>query len=52
MSESVDDAMADLAMVFHWGPMEMDDMELAELMAWRERARLRYEPKPSPKPRK
>ncbi|GEN25405.1 hypothetical protein HCU01_33540 [Halomonas cupida] len=44
--------MADLAMVFHWGPPEMDDMSLAELMGWRERARLRYEPNPSRKPRK
>ncbi len=36
--------MADLAMVFHWRPADMQDMELAELMAWRERARQRHEP--------
>jgi DNA gyrase inhibitor GyrI len=34
--------MADIAMVFHWGPEDMENMELAELMDWRERARLRY----------
>ena len=36
--------MADLAMVFHWRPADMDPMDLAELMEWRERARERYEP--------
>ena len=36
--------MADLAMVFHWGPADMADMGVAELMEWRERARERYEP--------
>ncbi|UYF99342.1 GpE family phage tail protein [Halomonas sp. GD1P12] len=46
--------MADLAMVFHWPPGEMDGMELDELMKWRERARKRHEasqPKGKP-PRK
>lgn len=33
--------MADIAVVFHWSPAVMDGMEVAELMAWRERARLR-----------
>jgi hypothetical protein len=33
--------MADIAVVFHWPPSEMADMSLAELMAWRERARVR-----------
>jgi len=33
--------MADLAMVFHWGPADMDGMTLSELMGWREQARLR-----------
>lgn len=33
--------MADIAVVFHWPPAAMDDMELSELMAWRERARTR-----------
>ncbi|MGE4335587.1 MAG: GpE family phage tail protein, partial [Pigmentiphaga sp.] len=33
--------MADIAMVFHWPPAEMDSMELVELADWRERARVR-----------
>ncbi|HKT28766.1 GpE family phage tail protein [Dyella sp.] len=33
--------MADIAVVFHWSPVAMADFELDELMAWRERARLR-----------
>lgn len=44
LPEHIDDAMADLAMVFHWGPTEMDPMPLEELMDWRERARRRVEP--------
>jgi len=35
--------MADIAVVFHWPPSAMDGMDLQELMAWRERARQRYE---------
>ncbi|WP_252275224.1 GpE family phage tail protein [Pseudomonas subflava] len=35
--------MADLAMVFHWGPVELDPLPLSELMEWRERARSRWE---------
>lgn len=35
--------MADIAVVFHWSPSAMDGMDLQELMAWRERARQRYE---------
>ncbi|MCL6620434.1 MAG: GpE family phage tail protein [Thermomonas hydrothermalis] len=35
--------MADIAVVFHWPPDAMTDMSLDELMAWRERARERYE---------
>ncbi len=37
--------MADLAMVFHWRPVDMHDMDIAELMDWRERARLRSQTK-------
>ncbi|MBF4990676.1 GpE family phage tail protein [Methylophilus sp. QUAN] len=33
--------MADIATIFHWGPEIMDVMEIDELMAWRERARVR-----------
>ena len=36
--------MADLALVFHWRPDDMDAMNLGELMEWRERARRRYAP--------
>jgi len=35
--------MADLAMVFHWRPADMENMSLAELGQWHERARERYE---------
>ena len=35
--------MADLAMVFHWRPADMAGFTLAELMEWRERARVRAE---------
>jgi len=33
--------MADIAVVFHWPPRAMDELEVSELMAWRERARVR-----------
>lgn len=33
--------MADLAVVFHWAPADMDRLSVAELMEWRERARVR-----------
>ncbi|UXY16719.1 GpE family phage tail protein [Chitiniphilus purpureus] len=33
--------MADIATVFHWPPQAMDAMPVSELMAWRERARVR-----------
>jgi Phage P2 GpE len=33
--------MADIAVVFHWTPQAMDSLSLAELMDWRERARVR-----------
>ncbi|WP_439587672.1 GpE family phage tail protein [Hydrogenophaga sp.] len=35
--------MADLAMVFHWAPRDMDAMSIAELMDWREQARSRHQ---------
>ncbi len=34
--------MADIAMVFHWAPADMNPLGLADLMQWRERARQRY----------
>lgn len=33
--------MADLAIVFHWAPRDMDAFSLPELMDWHERARVR-----------
>ncbi|NNC24249.1 GpE family phage tail protein [Salinisphaera sp. USBA-960] len=36
--------MADIAIAFHWPPETMDAMSLTDLMAWRERARVRSEP--------
>jgi hypothetical protein len=33
--------MADLAVVFHWTPAAMDGMDVAELMQWHQRARVR-----------
>nr|WP_150124202.1 GpE family phage tail protein [Cupriavidus nantongensis] len=32
-----------MAVIFHWPPAAMDEMELVDLMAWRERARVRSE---------
>lgn len=36
--------MADIATVFHWPLSELAALDLAELIAWRERARVRAEP--------
>jgi len=36
--------MADLALVFHWRPTDMEGMAIGELMDWREAARKRYAP--------
>lgn len=33
--------MADIAVIFHWGPSEMNGLALSELMEWREQARRR-----------
>jgi hypothetical protein len=30
-----------VAVIFHWPPSAFDDMSLADLMAWREEARIR-----------
>ncbi|WP_368656016.1 GpE family phage tail protein [Testudinibacter aquarius] len=40
---SVEDAIADIATVFHWPPSVFDEMELDELMNWREKARQRVQ---------
>ncbi len=41
--ETVEDAVADLAIVFHWTFADCADMTLEELMNWREKARQRSE---------
>lgn len=35
--------MADIAVIFHWGPADMEPLSLTDLMEWRERARQRSE---------
>ncbi len=37
--------MADVAVVFHWTPADMDPMTLEELMDWHQLARKRVEVK-------
>ncbi|MFZ7130590.1 GpE family phage tail protein [Avibacterium avium] len=39
----MEDAIADIATVFHWPPNVFDEMKLEELMQWREKARERAE---------
>lgn len=41
LPDRVENAMADLAVTFHWAPDHMDRLSLTELMEWRERARVR-----------
>ncbi|WP_196247801.1 GpE family phage tail protein [Gallibacterium anatis] len=38
VTETVEDAIADIATVFHWQPTAFDEMYLDELMSWREKA--------------
>ncbi|WP_233356999.1 GpE family phage tail protein, partial [Vibrio cholerae] len=40
--DSVDEAWADIAAVFHWPPEQMDGMDFDELMRWRELAIERF----------
>ncbi|HHA1288329.1 MULTISPECIES: GpE family phage tail protein [Enterobacter] len=35
---SVDDLMADIAVIFHWPPSELYFMSVTELITWREKA--------------
>jgi hypothetical protein len=37
----VDDAMADIACLFHWPLADLAELSLNELLHWREQARLR-----------
>ncbi|KFD01667.1 GpE family phage tail protein [Rahnella aquatilis] len=34
----MDDLMADIAVIFHWPPSEMDGMSLTDLLNWRYKA--------------
>jgi len=34
----VDDLMADIAVIFHWPPSELNPMTLTELCGWRRKA--------------
>lgn len=43
MVDHVEDAIADIAMVFHWQPDAFDNMSFADLIRWREKARERSE---------
>ncbi|QBH97339.1 GpE family phage tail protein [Limnobaculum zhutongyuii] len=33
--------MADIAVIFHWRPADMDAMTASELLSWREQAAVR-----------
>jgi len=45
LPDDVEEAMADLALVFGWGPRDLDAIDsLADLARWRERARARWNP--------
>ncbi|WP_261154167.1 GpE family phage tail protein [Serratia ficaria] len=35
---SVDDLMADIAVIFHWPPSELYPMNLTDLLNWRDKA--------------
>ncbi|WP_336931193.1 GpE family phage tail protein [Acinetobacter tandoii] len=40
---SVDEVIANLAVIFHWTPKDCEDFEIEELMQWNERAKARSE---------
>ncbi|WP_434414989.1 GpE family phage tail protein (plasmid) [Enterobacter hormaechei subsp. xiangfangensis] len=35
---SVDDLMADIAVIFHWPPSELYSLSVTELLTWRDKA--------------
>ena len=43
IAATVEDAMADIAIIFHWQPQAFERMTFSELMQWREKARERNE---------
>lgn len=44
MPSRVEEAMADVAVVFHWPLSDLVGLSLADLIDWREHARLRAKP--------
>lgn len=40
--QDVEEAMADIAIVFHWPPEVMHAWSIAELVDWHDRAKARY----------
>ncbi len=48
----VEEAMADIAFVFHWPPSCMNAMELGELMSWQQLAVQRFNAVNAPPDRK
>jgi hypothetical protein len=44
LPNDVSEAMADIALVFHWSPDVMTSMPLGELMGWRTKAAMRHNP--------
>ena len=43
IAATVEDAMADIAIIFHCQPQAFEQMTFSELMQWREKARERNE---------
>lgn len=43
LPDDVEEAMADIAAVFHWPPETMERMPVEELARWRDKARVRAE---------
>ena len=48
----IDDAMADIAAVFHWPVSEMAEMPVCELIDWRDRAVERWKQMHAPPDRR
>lgn len=52
LPQRVEEAMADIAFVFHWPLSSMDAMELSELVGWQQLAVKRFNAVNSPPDRK
>ncbi len=42
--DDVDEAIANIAVIFHWPPSTYDDMDIAELTKWHQLALKRNQP--------